>query len=199
VLFGAPAEGRPLRDGRQPTEAAGRLYFALGFAPPAQVAQGSGFSGAAWVRLGSFSVYRVKLHLICATDGVPLCYELTPANVADVSLAEELIDEAAPWGWGSEEALGGAGLPKRGVEGGLGRGGHPSGDGAIRAAARGQAASGDRHLQPQEGVRPQRDAGEHPRGACHQDRGEDSGLHLRLRAQQDVQGGPQGRIKELWA
>src|SRR3954452_25192348 len=29
-------------------------------------------------------------------------------------------------GWSSEEALGGPGLPKRGVEGGLGRGGHPS-------------------------------------------------------------------------
>ena len=37
----------------------------------------------------------MKLHLICATNGVPLSYELTPANVADVSLTEELIDEAA--------------------------------------------------------------------------------------------------------
>jgi hypothetical protein len=62
---------------------------------PRQVPQGSGFSGAAWVRWGSFSVYGVKLHLICATNGVPLCYELTPANGADISLAEELIDEAA--------------------------------------------------------------------------------------------------------
>jgi hypothetical protein len=62
---------------------------------PRQVSQGSGFSGAAWVRWGSFSVYGVKLHLICATNGIPLCYELTPANVADVSLAEELITEAA--------------------------------------------------------------------------------------------------------
>ena len=44
---------------------------------------------------GSFSVYGVKLHLICATNGVPLSYELTPANVADVSLAEELVAEAA--------------------------------------------------------------------------------------------------------
>ena len=61
---------------------------------PGQVSQGSGFSGAAWVRWGSFSVYGVKLHLICATNGVPLSYELTPANVADVSLAEELIAEA---------------------------------------------------------------------------------------------------------
>jgi hypothetical protein len=37
----------------------------------------------------------VKLHLICATNGVPLSYELTPANVADVSLAEQLLNEAA--------------------------------------------------------------------------------------------------------
>src|SRR5215218_9486407 len=62
---------------------------------PRQVSQGSGFSGAAWVRWGSFSVYGVKLHLVCATNGVPLSYELTPANVADVSLAEELLAEAA--------------------------------------------------------------------------------------------------------
>src|SRR5215216_497317 len=61
---------------------------------PRQVSQGSGFSGAAWVRWGSFSVYGVKLHLMCATNGVPLSYELTPANVADVCVAEELIAEA---------------------------------------------------------------------------------------------------------
>lgn len=62
---------------------------------PRQVSQGSGFPGGAWVRWGTFSVYGVKLHLVCATNGVPLSYELTPANVADVSLTEELIDEAA--------------------------------------------------------------------------------------------------------
>jgi hypothetical protein len=62
---------------------------------PRQVSQGSGFSGAAWVRWGSFSVYGVKLHFICATNRVPLSYELTPANVADVSLTKELIAEAA--------------------------------------------------------------------------------------------------------
>ncbi len=54
-----------------------------------------GFPGAAWVRWGSFSVYGVKLHLICATNRVPICYELTAANVADISLTEELINEAA--------------------------------------------------------------------------------------------------------
>ena len=62
---------------------------------PRQVAQGSGFAGAAWVRWGTFSVYGVKLHLICATNRVPISYELTPANVADISLTEELINEAA--------------------------------------------------------------------------------------------------------
>ena len=36
----------------------------------------------------------VKLHLICATNGVPISFELTPANVADVSLTEELLAEA---------------------------------------------------------------------------------------------------------
>jgi hypothetical protein len=62
---------------------------------PRQVSQSSGFSGATWVRWGSFSVYGVKLHLVCATNGVPISYELTPANVADVSLTEELLAEAA--------------------------------------------------------------------------------------------------------
>ena len=58
---------------------------------PRQVPQSSGFPGGAWVRWGSFSVYGVKLHMLCATNGVPISYELTPANVADVSLTEELI------------------------------------------------------------------------------------------------------------
>jgi hypothetical protein len=61
---------------------------------PRQVAQSTGFPGAAWVRWGSFSVYGVKLHLLCATNGVPLSYELTPANVAEVHLTEELLAEA---------------------------------------------------------------------------------------------------------
>ena len=61
---------------------------------PRQVSQSAGFEGAAWVRWGSFSVYGVKLHLLCATNRVPLCYELTPANVAEVSLTEELLAEA---------------------------------------------------------------------------------------------------------
>jgi hypothetical protein len=61
---------------------------------PRQVSQSSGFEGASWVRWGSFSVYGVKLHLICSTNRVPISYELTPANVADVCLSEELLAEA---------------------------------------------------------------------------------------------------------
>jgi len=61
---------------------------------PRQVGQSAGFVGAAWARWGSFSVYGVKLHLLCATNGVPLSYELTSANVAEVRLTEELLAEA---------------------------------------------------------------------------------------------------------
>ena len=65
---------------------------------PRQVSQSAGWGnaseGAAWVRWGSFSVYGVKLHLLCATNRVPISYELTPANVADVSLTDELLAEA---------------------------------------------------------------------------------------------------------
>ena len=61
---------------------------------PRQVAQSAGFPGAGWVRWDSFSVYGVKLHLLCATNGVPISYELTPANVAEVRLTEELLAEA---------------------------------------------------------------------------------------------------------
>jgi hypothetical protein len=61
---------------------------------PRQVPQSAGFDGAAWARWGSFSVYGVKLHLLCAANGVPVSYELTPANVAEVRLAAELLAEA---------------------------------------------------------------------------------------------------------
>jgi hypothetical protein len=66
---------------------------------PRQVGQSAGWgspsAGAAWVRWGSFAVYGVKLHLLCATNRVPLSYELTPASVADICLTAELIAEVA--------------------------------------------------------------------------------------------------------
>ncbi len=65
---------------------------------PRQVSQSAGWgsfsAGAAWVRWGTFSVYGVKLHLICATNRVPISYELPPANTAEVCLTEELLAEA---------------------------------------------------------------------------------------------------------
>ena len=61
---------------------------------PRQVSQSEGFDGAAWVRWGTFSIYGVKLHLLCAANRVPISYELTPANVADIPLMKELLDEA---------------------------------------------------------------------------------------------------------
>jgi len=62
---------------------------------PRQVAQSAGFHAAAWVRWGSFSVYGVKLHLLCVTNRVPLCYELTAANVAEIGLTKELLAAAS--------------------------------------------------------------------------------------------------------
>jgi hypothetical protein len=61
---------------------------------PRQLAQSAGFEGAGWVRWGSFAVYGVKLHLLCATNRVPISYELTSANVADALLVRELVDAA---------------------------------------------------------------------------------------------------------
>jgi hypothetical protein len=71
---------------------------------PRQVKQSAGgFEGAAWVRWGSFSVYGVKLHLLCASNGVPISYEITPANVAEVRLMTELLAETGLLG---EEVVG---------------------------------------------------------------------------------------------
>ena len=77
---------------------------------PRQVGQSAGWggssSGAAWVRWGSFSVYGVKLHLLCAANRVPLSYERTPANVAEVRLTEELLGGAALGDGVARELLG---------------------------------------------------------------------------------------------
>jgi hypothetical protein len=58
---------------------------------PRQVKQSARFEGAGWARWGSFAVYGVKLHLLCSTYRVPLSYELTAANAADVLLVRELL------------------------------------------------------------------------------------------------------------
>ena len=46
------------------------------------------------MKWGSFSVYGVKLHLLCCSNRVPLSYELTAANVAEVHLTKELLEGA---------------------------------------------------------------------------------------------------------
>ena len=61
---------------------------------PRQVSQSAGFEGAAWVRWGSFSVYGVKLHMLCSTNRVPVSYELTAANVAEIRLVGEPLGGA---------------------------------------------------------------------------------------------------------
>ena len=77
---------------------------------PREVSQSGGggslSAGAAWVRWGSFSVYGVKLHLLCATNRVPISYELTPANTADLSLSKELLAEADLGGEVARKLLG---------------------------------------------------------------------------------------------
>ena len=73
---------------------------------PRRVPRSAGFEGAAWVRWGSFSVYGVKLHLIRATNRVPASYELSAANVAEVSLTEELLAEADLGGEVARKLLG---------------------------------------------------------------------------------------------
>jgi hypothetical protein len=110
---------------------------------PRQVGQSAGFEGAAWVRWGSFSVYGVKLHLACATNRVPISYELTAANVAEVRLVGELLAEAHLPGEDLArklEAVGGSGVPQRGPRRGAGRGGGPAGE-------RAQSAQGGKRQQ----------------------------------------------------
>ena len=65
---------------------------------PRQVEQSFGgwgrpASGAARARWGSFAVYGVKPHLLCSTSRVPVSYELTAANVADVLLVTEQLKD----------------------------------------------------------------------------------------------------------
>jgi hypothetical protein len=67
---------------------------------PRQVNRSAGFDGAAWAVWGSFAVYGVKPHLLCATNRVPVSCELTAANVGDALLVRELFDGA---GLGEEE------------------------------------------------------------------------------------------------
>ena len=58
---------------------------------PRQVSQSAGFEGAGWSKWGSLAVCGMKLHLVCSTNRVPVSYEPTSANAADVALVRELF------------------------------------------------------------------------------------------------------------
>lgn len=45
------------------------------------------------------------MHLLCSTNGIPLSYELTAANVADLKLTEELLADAQHLGEGIASRL----------------------------------------------------------------------------------------------
>jgi hypothetical protein len=40
------------------------------------------------------TIEAMTLHLLCATNRVPISYEFTPANTADLSLSRELLAKA---------------------------------------------------------------------------------------------------------
>jgi hypothetical protein len=148
---------------------------------PRQVKQSAaGFEGAAWARWGSFAVHGVKLHLVCATNRVPISYELTAANVADVLLVEELLDEARLGDGAARRLFGDLAYRSGALKGVLG------GRGVKLAAERAQRQPGDQAAGrgvlrgPQGRLRPGRDAGEDAGGAGHQDRGQGLRLYLRL-------------------
>jgi Transposase DDE domain len=133
------------------------------------------------VRWGSFSVYGVKLHLLCATNRVPLSYELTAANVAVARLTEELITDVA--------LLGGEGLAPRlfgdlayrseALEGALAEAGIVLVTERSRQHGKRQQVEIALATLKRE-FRPRGDVADHTRGPGDEDRGEGDGLHLRL-------------------
>lgn len=68
----------------------------------------------------SFCVYGVKLHVLCAANGVPVSYELTPANVAEVRLVEELLAGAGLGDGVARELLGDLAYRSEALAGALG-------------------------------------------------------------------------------
>jgi hypothetical protein len=78
-----------------------RLH-AFGVTSPAPSGAVGGLRWSFLGALGEFQRLRgMKLHLLCAANRVPICYELTSAEVADIRLTEELLCES---GLGEEVA-----------------------------------------------------------------------------------------------
>ena len=119
---------------------------------------------------------------------VPISYELTPANVADLSLTEELLAEANLGGEVACKLLGDLAYRRQELEEELAESGIAlvsSEASARRPGIRQQIEIG--HLQPQANLRSRRDLGHHhARWAGRQDRSQDNGLHLRFSHQPGV-------------
>src|SRR5215208_3445789 len=197
ALPGAPAAGDPLRDGRGAGDLACRLDAAFGFASQAGTA-GVGVPRSRMGSLGFLQLLRRKAASALRRQPDPRFLRTHPRQRRG-----RLPDRGAPrrggfGGGGSEEPLGRPGLPERGVEGSLGRNGHRSCYRALRAAPRSEATRRDCLVEPQEGVRTGRDACDHAGGACHEDRGQDDGLHSRFSRKPGV-GSSSRQIKDLWA
>jgi hypothetical protein len=66
------------------------------FLHPRQVNRSAAFEGAARVSRGSLVLSGVKLHVPCATSRVPLSYQPTPADVAEIRLIGEPVSGTHP-------------------------------------------------------------------------------------------------------
>src|SRR5215208_7907671 len=106
ALFGAPAEGRPLRDGRQPGDAAGRLYFAFGFAPQAGPS-GLGFLGSGVGEVGFVQRLRGEAAPHLRHQWGPSLLRTHPCQRSRHLLGRGAHRRGGRGGWSSEEALGG--------------------------------------------------------------------------------------------
>ena len=157
-----------------------------------------GFEGAAWVRWGSFAVYGVKLHLLCATNRIPVSYELTAANVAEVRLVDELLGGARLEQGLARKLLGDLAYRSEKLGETL-AGGGVSLVTERRPPARRKTAGGGDVLYPQTGLRDRTHAGQDAL----------VGLATRIVAKicaytygcyvNRLLGRPQGWIKDLWA
>jgi hypothetical protein len=119
ALPGAFEVHHPEGVGRRSGELVDRFDAAFGFAPQAGLSR----LGIRWSCVGTLGKFQClwgeTAPALCATNQVPISYELTAANVADISLTRT-HRRGGFGGWGSQEALCRLGLPQRAVEGRVG-------------------------------------------------------------------------------
>ena len=131
-------------------------------------------------------LWREAASALCATNRVPLSYELTAANIADISLTEELINEAALGEGVARRLLGDLAYRSDHLREALAE------VGILLATERAQRRRGvrqhtrDRSFKPQEGLWVGPDFGHHAHWSGYQDRGQGLCLHLRFSGQQDL-------------